>query len=35
MGVHKSLKECCNAEYVDEYVWEEWNTGEPCGGEVL
>ena len=34
MGVHKSLKERIT-EYVDEYVWEEWNTGEPCGGEVL
>ena len=34
MGVHKSLKERIT-EYVDEYVWEEWNTGKPCGGEVL
>ncbi len=31
---HKSLKERI-AECEEEYVFEEWDTGEPCGGEVL
>ncbi len=31
---HKNLKERI-VECEEEYVFEEWDTGEPCGDEVL